>query len=69
MSRRVEITEDVLKDGTTTYHNGDIVSVDNEKAAQWIALGWARDPETGEQGERKPGVHKVDIQPVTQEGS
>lgn len=64
--RRVEITEERLLDGRTAYHQGDVVSVDNDKAAEWIALGWARDPETGEQGERKPGVQQVTPAAVTQ---
>lgn len=57
--RRLEITEDVLKDGYDIYYKGDIKSFPSSKAAQWISLGWAKDVETGETGERVPGVAPV----------
>ena len=57
--RRIEITEELLRDGTQVYRQGDIVSVDPVKAQQWLDLGWARDPETGETGERKPGAAPI----------
>lgn len=64
--RRVEITEAVLRDGQRVHTEGDVVSVDDDKAQQWIDWGWARDPETGEQGERKPGVQRVKPRSVSQ---
>jgi hypothetical protein len=54
--KQVEFTETV-KIGYETYEEGDRKSFDDEEAAQYIALGWAKDPETGETGERKPGAN------------
>lgn len=67
--RRVEITENVLRDGSEDYHRGDVTWIDDEKAAQWISLGWAKDVETGEQGERKPGAQPIKVNSVTQSSS
>lgn len=64
--RKVEITEDVLNDGTETYRRGDVKTLDDDKAAQWIGYGWAKDYETGEQGERKPGAQPIKIHDVNQ---
>lgn len=64
--RKVEITEAVLRDGQRVYTEGDVVSVDDNKAQQWIHWGWARDPDTGEQGERKPGAQRVKPESVRQ---
>lgn len=66
MTRRIEITEEILKDGVNEYVKGDILTLDVGKANQWIACGWAKDVETGEQGERKPGASKLDIQNIKQ---
>lgn len=52
--RRIEFTETV-KLGTETYEEGDRKSFPVEEASRYINLGWAKDPDTGEQGERKPG--------------
>jgi len=54
--KQVEFTETV-KLGTETYYEGDRKSFDDAEASQYIALGWAKDPATGEQGERKPGAN------------
>lgn len=62
-TRRLEITEDELLDGTIRYYKGDIKSFPKEKADRWIARGWAKDVETGEQGERKPGANGP-VEPV-----
>lgn len=64
--RRVQITEDVLRDGTDVYTKDDVTSVDDNKAAQWIGFGWAKDAETGEQGDRKPGAQPIVVNDVTQ---
>ena len=54
--RKIEFTETVRL-GTTTYVDGDRKSFPADEAQQYIDLGWAKDPETGEQGERKPGAN------------
>ena len=51
-TRRLKITEETLKLGTTIYYAGDIKSFPK---AEYIRLGWAEDAETGETGVRKPG--------------
>lgn len=63
--RRIEITEEVLKDGYETYYAGDIKSFPKAKADQWVELGWAKDVETGEQGDRKPGAAPIKPDTVT----
>lgn len=64
MLRRIEITEEVLKIGTETYYQGDVKSFPKAEADEYIRLGWAKDVETGEQGERKPGAQKLQIDNV-----
>lgn len=66
-TRRIEITEDDLKDGIETYYAGDIKSFPKAKADLFIRMGWARDVETGETGERKPGAVKIQPHDVVQE--
>jgi len=66
--KQVEFTERT-RIGRETYEEGDRKSFDDAVAARFISLGWAKDPQTGEQGERRPGaggpiapdavVHKV----------
>ena len=63
--RRIEITEERLLDGHNEYFAGDIKSFPKAKADRWIDLGWAKDVETGEQGERKPGAAPVEPDKVT----
>jgi hypothetical protein len=53
---RVEFTETV-KIGTQTYEAGDCLSFPDDEAQRYVDLGWAKNPETGEQGERKPGAN------------
>ena len=65
-TRRIEITEDVLKLGTVTYYKGDIKSFPKAEADEYIRVGWAKDVETGEQGERKPGAQAINVQGVKQ---
>lgn len=64
--RRVEITEAVLRDGPEDYHQGDVTTIDDAKAAEWIRLGWAKDAATGETGERKPGAQAINVHDVEQ---
>lgn len=65
-TRRVEFTE-AVKIGRETYLEGDRKSFPKAEADEYIRLGWAKDPETGEQGERKPGSHRIQPDPVVQE--
>jgi hypothetical protein len=58
-TRKVEVTEERLLDGASEYLAGDIKTLPKAKADQWIALGWAKCVETGEQGERKPGAAPI----------
>lgn len=57
--RKIEITEALLRDGATVYNKGDVVSIEDNKAQQWIDLGWALDPKTKEQGKRIPGARPI----------
>jgi len=63
--RRVEIVSERLLDGYNEYFAGDVKSLPKPKADEWIRLGWAKDPETGEQGDRKPGAVKIDVDAIT----
>ena len=65
--RKIEITEAELKLGTNTYYAGDIKSFPKAEADEYIRVGWARCVETGEQGERKPGAQKLNVQALVQE--
>lgn len=64
--RRVEITEDKLKLGRMTLTKGDSVSLDDDIAKLVIDNGWGKCVETGEQGERKKGSVKIDVDAVVQ---
>lgn len=63
--RRLEITEDILKVGTQTYYAGDVKSFPKNEADEYIRLGWAKDVETGETGERKPGAASLNIDGIS----
>ncbi len=61
MSKRlVEFTE-TTRLGSTTYESGDRKGLEPALAQHCIDAGWAKDAETGEQGERKPGASGVVI--------
>lgn len=66
MTRRIEITEALLRDGVTDYHAGDVLTLPKDKADLWVSYGWAKDAATGETGERIPGARAVDVANVTQ---
>lgn len=66
MPRQIEILEDVLRDDARHYVKGDIITVDDAKAAEWIHYGWAKCVQTGEVGERKPGPQKLYVHDVKQ---
>ncbi len=54
--RMVEFTEECRINGRI-YMAGARDAFEPAVAQQYLDLGWAKDPETGEQGERKPGTN------------
>ncbi len=64
--RKIEITEEKLLLGANTYYAGDVKSFPKAEADEYIRLGWAKDVETGETGERIPGAQTINVQAVTQ---
>lgn len=52
MSKRIKITEDRLRIGSTTYHKHDVRTLDDDEADYLINMGWAKDVVTGETGQR-----------------
>jgi len=56
--RLIEFTEPYKANGQA-YETGDRKSFPKAQADRYIDMGIAKDPETGEQGDRKPGVHAV----------
>lgn len=63
--RKIEITEDELKIGYQTFYAGDVKSFPKPEADEYIRMGWAKDVETGEQGERKPGAATIQPDSIT----
>jgi hypothetical protein len=63
--RKIEFTEEAVKLGAQTYYAGDVKSFPKAEADEYIRLGWAKDVETGEQGERVPGATKLHIDSVS----
>ena len=62
MGRQVEITEPTgIREGAVKYELGDIVTMPEEVANKWVHFGWAKCVQTGEQGTRKPGAHKLNV--------
>ena len=66
--RQVEFTETV-RIGTVQYEAGDRKTFPKAEAGEYIRLGWAKDPETGEQGDRVPGSQPIQVNNVTQKVS
>ena len=65
--KRIEVTEESgIKFGRTSLEFQDVVSIDTDLANTFIGYGWAKCVETGEQGERKPGAVKIDVDSVVQ---
>ena len=64
--RRIEFTEDVKLGDIGNFEPGDIKNLAKEVADMCVNAGWAKDCETGETGERKPGAHRVAVSPVVQ---
>lgn len=55
--RLIEFTELVRLPGNREYKEGSRDYFPADEAQRHIDLGRAKDPETGEQGERKPGAN------------
>jgi len=64
--RRIEFTETV-KIGPDSYEAGDRRSFADAEASEYIRLGWAKDPDTGETGDRTPGSQRLRVDPVVQQ--
>jgi hypothetical protein len=58
--RMVEFLEPV-KLGTDQWNPGDRKAFPKVNADRYIQLGWAKCVETGEQHDRVPGVHLIDV--------
>jgi len=56
--RLIEFTEPYKAKGQE-YDAGSRMAFPKDQADRYIDMGIAKDPETGEQGDRKPGVHAV----------
>jgi len=68
---RVEIVEeDGIKVGKIHHLKGEVLVSDGiEQATQyseWVQVGWAKDLDTGQQGERKAGPNKIDVKSIRQ---
>ena len=69
-TRKIEFTESVKLSAVVSVHpgnyaEGDVKTFPKAEADQYIGFGWAKCCATGEQGERKPGSHKLEVQNVT----
>lgn len=67
--RKIEIMEEKLRIDTNEYFKGDIKSFPKAEADEYIRLGWAKDVETGDIGERKPGAQKLHVNNSTAPGN
>lgn len=70
---RVEIVEDRFLDGKEERVKGEVVisksKQGEEKMHGWVQVGWAKNLDTGEQGERIEGPNRIDIQSIRQKMS
>ena len=64
--REIEFTESVLI-GSTRYPAGCRASFTPDEAAEYVWRGWARDPRTGEQGERFTGTNVLRVDDISQD--
>jgi hypothetical protein len=61
---KVEVIEpNGFLDGAIKREEGDVFTSDN--GAEYIRLGWCKNFETGESGERKPGAQKIEVANLT----
>jgi len=65
--RQIEFTEEKCIINGEAYYAGDRKSFPKNEADEYIRVGWAKCTESGEQGERKPGAQKLNVQNVTQQ--
>ena len=66
--KRVEITEEpYIKYKGQKYFKGDIIT--HEEGQLFQDLGWAKDPDTEETGERIEGVSRIKPDNITQVNS
>jgi len=49
------------------YEAGDSRGFPEDEAQRYIDLGWAKDPETGEQGELVPGAVALNVADTAQD--
>jgi len=70
---KVAIVEASIKDGKEERVAGEVVisksTEDEVKLRSWVQFGWARDVDTGEQGERIPGPNKLKVKNVRQDAA
>lgn len=66
--RQVEFKA-TTKIGFVSYEPGDRKSFDDDEAAEYIRLGWAKCVETGEDNDPVPGAQKLRVHPITQPNS
>lgn len=60
---KVEVVEpNGFMDGAIKREEGDIFTTVN--GAEYVRLGWCKNVETGEVGERKPGAQSIEVQDV-----
>jgi hypothetical protein len=58
---KVEVVEpNGFMDGAIKREEGDVFT--SENGAEYVRLGWCKNFETGETGERKPGSQKIEVQ-------
>lgn len=57
---KVEVVEpDGFMDGAIKRENGDVFT--SENGAEFVRLGWCKNFDTGEVGERKPGAQSIKV--------
>jgi len=66
-TRKIEITEPGgFLHGRDRFNEGEVRVLDAALAGEFIRLGWAKDADTGETGERKPGQQKLQVDDAVQ---
>lgn len=61
---KVEVVEpNGFMDGAIKRENGDVFT--SENGAEYVRLGWCKNFETGEVGERIEGAQKIEVQNLT----
>lgn len=61
-TRKIEITEPGgFLHGRDRFNEGEVRVLSAELAGEFIRLGWAKDADTGETGERKPGQQALQV--------